>query len=157
MVCHHTIVLQLTSLKILHRRLPMSRIWPASKSPKSYSDHVKTPFLPEIHIQDRLLDLYFTYVHPMFPVLHKSGFLAQYNSQFVFLLSTQPITLTDEAQETEVCLPYIPFALTLTMEQRLKSTIYVSATKARLPSSRVLPRSYTITTFLYFCDHGSIL
>ncbi|KAG6873206.1 hypothetical protein C0995_001560 [Termitomyces sp. Mi166 len=32
-----------------------------------------------ISLQDRLLDLYFNYVHPMFPVLHKSRFLAQYN------------------------------------------------------------------------------
>ncbi|KAH0591126.1 hypothetical protein H2248_001229 [Termitomyces sp. 'cryptogamus'] len=60
-------------------RLPMSRVWPASKYHRSYPEYVKISPLPEIHVQDRLLGLYFTYVHPMFPVLHKSRFLAQYN------------------------------------------------------------------------------
>ncbi|KAG6837321.1 hypothetical protein H0H93_011416 [Arthromyces matolae] len=61
-------------------RLPMSRIWPASKCHKNHPQHISTPPLPEIHIQDRLIDLYFNYVHPIFPILHKSRFLESYRS-----------------------------------------------------------------------------
>jgi len=36
--------------------------------------------LPPIEEQERLLQLYFTYVHPVFPVVHKSLFMAQFNA-----------------------------------------------------------------------------
>lgn len=34
--------------------------------------------LPDERMQDELINLYFTYVHPSFPVLHKSSFLQAY-------------------------------------------------------------------------------
>lgn len=64
----------------------MARVWPASRACHSPSPP-ETPFLlPPIHVQDLLLDLYFTYVHPAFPVIHKSRFLAEYNSRYRFEL-----------------------------------------------------------------------
>ncbi|KAF8078976.1 fungal-specific transcription factor domain-containing protein [Lyophyllum atratum] len=60
-------------------RLPMSRVWPASKFRSSFQEHDLNISLPPIHVQDRLLDLYFNYVHPVFPVLHKTRFLTEYN------------------------------------------------------------------------------
>jgi hypothetical protein len=35
--------------------------------------------LPAIEIQNHLLDLYFAYIHPVFPVIHKASFLADYD------------------------------------------------------------------------------
>ncbi|GLB35813.1 putative fungal specific transcription factor [Lyophyllum shimeji] len=60
-------------------RLPMARVWPASKSRGSVQEQDSDISLPPIHVQDRLVDLYFNYVHPIFPVLHKTRFLAEYN------------------------------------------------------------------------------
>ncbi|KAF9469792.1 fungal-specific transcription factor domain-containing protein [Collybia nuda] len=60
-------------------RLPMARVWPASKERKTPTElDVNVP-LPSIQIQDRLLDLFFTYVHPVFPVIHRTRFLSEYN------------------------------------------------------------------------------
>lgn len=39
--------------------------------------------LPAIGDQDHLLELYFTYVHPGFPVIHKGKFLEEWQSQCV--------------------------------------------------------------------------
>ncbi|EMD41895.1 hypothetical protein CERSUDRAFT_120801 [Gelatoporia subvermispora B] len=39
--------------------------------------------LPPVEIQDHLIDLYFTYVHPVFPLLHKSTFLQEYRQSKV--------------------------------------------------------------------------
>ncbi|KAF5385325.1 hypothetical protein D9615_001196 [Tricholomella constricta] len=60
-------------------RLPMSRVWPASMLRRNFQEHNFNIPLPPVHVQDRLLDLYFNYVHPMFPVLHKTRFLTEYN------------------------------------------------------------------------------
>ncbi len=38
--------------------------------------------LPDIATQDNLINLYFTYVHPCFPVVHKSGFLSAYYKRY---------------------------------------------------------------------------
>lgn len=62
----------------------MARIWPPSKdeayirSPTEHDFNVK---LPPVHIQDRLVELYFTYIHPSFPVIHKTRFFADYNAK----------------------------------------------------------------------------
>ena len=36
--------------------------------------------LPSLDQQSHLLQLYFTYVHPFFPVIHKQDFLCHYNA-----------------------------------------------------------------------------
>ena len=61
----------------------MARVWPAARScddPSPLAGDPPVP-LPPSQVQDLLLDLYFTYVHPAFPVIHKSCFLAEYNSR----------------------------------------------------------------------------
>jgi hypothetical protein len=62
------------------RRLPMARVWPASKFglPSTSADEVEVQ-LPPPEVQDVLIDLYFTYVHPTFPIIYKSRFLSEYH------------------------------------------------------------------------------
>ncbi|KAF6766696.1 fungal-specific transcription factor domain-containing protein [Ephemerocybe angulata] len=63
-------------------RLPMARVWPASKFglPSAVPDdsHVHLPPREE---QDVLIDIYFTYVHPTFPIIYKSRFLSEYKER----------------------------------------------------------------------------
>ena len=134
----------------------MSRVWPASKYPRSYSEYVKTSPLPESHMQDRLLDLYFTYVHPMFPVLHKSRFLAQYHLRFVLPPSDQLIALTRGLGNRSMSALSLSSTSHYTDEQQPEYSVYV-ATPKPIPSSRVLSGGHAIVTILYLCDHGSIL
>jgi hypothetical protein len=60
--------------------LPMARVWPPSRlSSCPLSQH--SLILPPQDTQDRLLELYFTNVHPHFPLLHKTRFLMEYNAR----------------------------------------------------------------------------
>ncbi|TFK41823.1 fungal-specific transcription factor domain-containing protein [Crucibulum laeve] len=63
-------------------RLPMARVWPPVKYGfySRPSEDVNVP-LPPLHVQDRMVDLYLTYIHPVFPVIHKDRFLADYHSR----------------------------------------------------------------------------
>ena len=36
--------------------------------------------MPPMHVQERLVDLYFTYMHPSLPVIHKAQFLADWRA-----------------------------------------------------------------------------
>jgi hypothetical protein len=64
------------------RRFPPARVWPPLPTDKRYNalitgaegdEHLSK--LPDPETQDHLLDLYFTYVHPSLPVVHKKAFL----------------------------------------------------------------------------------
>lgn len=63
----------------IRRRLPMARVWPPARyglaSPPigEMEEH-----LPPWDIQDRLLELYFTYIHPVYPLIYKRRFLLEY-------------------------------------------------------------------------------
>ncbi|KAF5368636.1 hypothetical protein D9758_002174 [Tetrapyrgos nigripes] len=64
-------------------KLPMARVWPPSRDRAAHviqEDDIPVE-MPPIHVQDHLVDLYFTYIHPVFPVIHKSRFLSEYNSR----------------------------------------------------------------------------
>ncbi|KAF8971739.1 fungal-specific transcription factor domain-containing protein [Flammula alnicola] len=63
-------------------RLPMARVWPPSKfGIQTYpSGHIHVE-LPPQNIQDKLIDLYFNNIHPIFPVIHKTRFMAEYRSR----------------------------------------------------------------------------
>ncbi|KAJ4485754.1 fungal-specific transcription factor domain-containing protein [Lentinula aciculospora] len=64
-------------------KLPMARVWPPSKDFAALTvqeDEILVE-LPPIHTQDHLIDLYFTYIHPVFPVLHKNRFLSEYTAR----------------------------------------------------------------------------
>ena len=60
----------------------MARVWPLSKeSSRLALDEEDVPItLPPLHVQDELLQLYFTYVHPTFPVINKSRFMSEYHA-----------------------------------------------------------------------------
>ncbi|KAL0951642.1 hypothetical protein HGRIS_008322 [Hohenbuehelia grisea] len=63
--------------------IPMARMWPPSKNHLSFFGHeedVEGVELPPIEIQDRLIQLYMTHIHPAFPVLHKTQFLREYEA-----------------------------------------------------------------------------
>lgn len=67
------------------RRLPMARVWPPSKfGITTYTLSQQTIDLPPQDTQDRLLQLYFTNIHPIFPIIHKTRFLMEYDARFVF-------------------------------------------------------------------------
>jgi hypothetical protein len=61
----------------------MARIWPPAEHQAPYLLQEDDLFveLPPIEVQDHLLDLYFTYVHPVIPVVHKVHFMAEYNAK----------------------------------------------------------------------------
>ncbi|EPQ54209.1 hypothetical protein GLOTRDRAFT_122008 [Gloeophyllum trabeum ATCC 11539] len=61
-------------------KLPMARVWPHAphgilRYPEEDSVHVAWPPIPE---QDRLVEMYFTYFHPSFPVLDQKLFMEAY-------------------------------------------------------------------------------
>lgn len=62
----------------------MSKYWPPA-APGSTSYDEKLPKvdvpLPSFAVQDDLIELYFTHVNPIFPVIDKEAFMVQYNMQ----------------------------------------------------------------------------
>lgn len=67
------------------RNLPMARVWPPSKefAALTVQEEDIEVTLPPVHVQDRLIDLFFTYIHPVAPILHKKRFLAEYHARCV--------------------------------------------------------------------------
>ncbi|KAK7063985.1 Zn(2)-C6 fungal-type domain-containing protein [Favolaschia claudopus] len=63
--------------------LPMARVWPPAKDPGEVviREEDMEIELPAVHVQEHLIQLYFTYVHPVFPALHKTRFLTEYNTR----------------------------------------------------------------------------
>ncbi|KAF9225551.1 hypothetical protein BS17DRAFT_751446 [Gyrodon lividus] len=62
-------------------RLPMARFWPSAKADMSalLPEADITVAFPPVAMQDRLIDLYFSYAHPVFPVIHRGRFLREYH------------------------------------------------------------------------------
>ena len=58
----------------------MTRVWPPANYTRIPEEDCES-MLPPPHVQDQLLDLYLTYTHPLFPVIHKTRFLAEYNAR----------------------------------------------------------------------------
>ena len=67
------------------RNFPMAKLWPTAPSRLATSYDEKIPKLdvplPSPAEQDSLIDLYFAYVNPIFPVIDKDTFMAQYHMQ----------------------------------------------------------------------------
>ncbi|KAF8846123.1 hypothetical protein BDN67DRAFT_1064611 [Paxillus ammoniavirescens] len=62
-------------------KLPMARFWPSAKANMSAlppEADISVTF-PPVAMQDQLIDLYFSYAHPIFPVIHRGRFLREYN------------------------------------------------------------------------------
>ncbi|KAF4607868.1 hypothetical protein EYR40_000204 [Pleurotus pulmonarius] len=68
-------------------RFPKARVWPPlpdahnSGTLQSQEDFRST--LPAVEDQEHLIELYFTYVHPSFPIIHKKSFLETYKTGLV--------------------------------------------------------------------------
>ncbi|KAL4247550.1 hypothetical protein ABKN59_007339 [Abortiporus biennis] len=62
-------------------RFPKSRVWPplpATANTPTKSEEDWATLLPDPSEQEHLLELYFTYVHPSLPILHKQAFMDSY-------------------------------------------------------------------------------
>ena len=61
------------------RHFPKARVWPplpdSESNPQSHGEEDVT--LPDAATQERLLEIYFAYVHPILPILHKKSFLEE--------------------------------------------------------------------------------
>ena len=61
--------------------LPRAHKWPRAKDDVAYllqEEHDVA--MPPMHVQERLVDLYFTYMHPSLPMIHKAQFLADWKA-----------------------------------------------------------------------------
>jgi hypothetical protein len=64
-------------------QLPMARVWPPAVNQFIPEENVDVT-MPPLDDQRHLLDLYFIYVHPVFPVIHKSLFWKDYEATYSF-------------------------------------------------------------------------
>ena len=55
----------------------MARVWPPAQNQFIPEENVDVA-MPPLDVQRHLLDLYFIYVHPVFPVVHKALFWKDY-------------------------------------------------------------------------------
>ncbi|TRM66968.1 fungal-specific transcription factor domain-containing protein [Schizophyllum amplum] len=66
-------------------RFPRARVWPpvsahAARMTLEAADEEYRGRLPDVRAQEDLLDLYFSYVHTAFPIVHKQSFLDTFKS-----------------------------------------------------------------------------
>ncbi|KAJ7070780.1 fungal-specific transcription factor domain-containing protein [Mycena amicta] len=95
-------------------KLPMARVWPPIKDPSQLIQEEDLDIeLPPQHIQEHLLQLYFAYVHPVFPLVHKTRFLTEYNTSPVHSPTegTQPSVKPEPAQKYSPLLLLSMFAI----------------------------------------------
>jgi hypothetical protein len=71
-------------------RFPRARVWPPlPRGPASAQvEDTVVSQLPDVRMQEHLLQLYFTYVHPALPVVHKESFLDDFKSGCVPTVSS---------------------------------------------------------------------
>jgi hypothetical protein len=71
------------------RRFPKAGVWPplpsGAKHGSSTGDDEFLSQLPEPAMQKHLVDLYFTHVHPSFPVIHRSAFFELFQARYATL------------------------------------------------------------------------
>ncbi|THH18408.1 hypothetical protein EW146_g2572 [Bondarzewia mesenterica] len=61
--------------------MPMARVWPPAANQFIPEENVDVN-MPPLDVQRHLLELYFVYVHPVFPAVHKSMFLMEFDSTY---------------------------------------------------------------------------
>ncbi|THV03041.1 hypothetical protein K435DRAFT_775205 [Dendrothele bispora CBS 962.96] len=83
-------------------RFPKARVWPPlpSTTRSMSEDEEITSLLPPPELQEHLLDIYFTYVHPSFPVVHKRLFFDALRSGPPTIYSDSP-PMIPQAQTPE--------------------------------------------------------
>ncbi|KAJ6575396.1 fungal-specific transcription factor domain-containing protein [Mycena capillaripes] len=90
-------------------KLPMARVWPPSKDPTQLVHEEDMEIdLPPVHVQEHLLQLYFTYIHPIFPLIHKTRFLTEYNTRHI---SPSPVLEPGSAIKPEPAQKFSPLLL----------------------------------------------
>jgi hypothetical protein len=57
----------------------MARIWPPAQNQFIPEESFNVE-MPSMEVQRHLLDLYFIYVHPLYPVVHKTMFWREYEA-----------------------------------------------------------------------------
>lgn len=60
----------------------MARHWPRAEEDTAQllQEKPEDVTMPPLHVQEHLVDLYFTYMHPIFPVIHKAQFLVEWTA-----------------------------------------------------------------------------
>ena len=76
-------------------RFPKARVWPpvSNKTTRMTLEAADEEYrcrLPELRVQEELLDLYFSYVQTAFPIVHKQSFLDTFKSMCVFSARIPP-------------------------------------------------------------------
>ncbi|KDR77152.1 hypothetical protein GALMADRAFT_246384 [Galerina marginata CBS 339.88] len=63
-------------------RFPKARVWPPLPGGSAVSsvEEESASRLPSAQVQEHLLDLYFSYVQPLFPIIHKQTFMESYKA-----------------------------------------------------------------------------
>src|SRR5258708_20241227 len=78
---------QYTVLTVILRRFPKARVWPRLPSMSPSLNDADFGFeLPLKEIQEHMLNLYFTYVHPYLPIIPKQSFIAAFRYECVFII-----------------------------------------------------------------------
>ncbi|CAL1709508.1 unnamed protein product [Somion occarium] len=121
-------------------RFPKARVWPplpsTARSPtKTEEDWISR--LPDLPEQEHLLKLYFIYVHPALPIIHKKSFMENYrnvnlregNSPSV--MADSPTVATNSKADSEKHHKRIPTMLLLAMFSI--AARYSSTTSADIP------------------------
>lgn len=91
-------------------RFPKSGVWPPLPKGHAHAepDEMIPISLPDAQSQEGLLELYFTYVHPSLPVLHKQAFLDDFRlgqAPVVTSVGLQANYLLDKLARHPPCLP----------------------------------------------------
>ena len=76
-------------------RFPKARVWPpvSNKTTRMTLEAADEEYrcrLPELRVQEELLDLYFSYVQTAFPIVHKQSFLDTFKSMCVYFTRICP-------------------------------------------------------------------
>jgi len=69
--------------KLVYRRFPKARVWPLLPTTRPLNERDADVELPPQGVQEHLLDLYFTYVHPFLPIIHKQSFMEAFKKRSV--------------------------------------------------------------------------
>lgn len=77
-----------TLLNGLNRRFPGARVWPplppaVRRAKKTTSEHDWLGYLPDNAEQEYLLEIYWVYVHPALPIIHKRTFMEAFREMSV--------------------------------------------------------------------------
>ncbi|KAF7311124.1 Zn(2)-C6 fungal-type domain-containing protein [Mycena chlorophos] len=91
--------------------LPMARVWPLKDPATIVQEEDLDIELPPQHVQEHLLQLYFAYVHPIFPLIHKTRFLTEYNTRHMASPVNSPTDCNQSHPKPESAQKYSPLLL----------------------------------------------